>query len=38
VGKRANTEFEFIGFNHLAPVCRFMHEAVDFDRALLGCP
>src|SRR4051812_46895911 len=35
---KSNTEFEFAGINHLAPVCRDMKETVDFYHGLLGMP
>jgi catechol 2,3-dioxygenase-like lactoylglutathione lyase family enzyme len=38
MAENANTEFEFIGVNHLAPVCRDMRETVDFYHGLLGMP
>jgi catechol 2,3-dioxygenase-like lactoylglutathione lyase family enzyme len=33
-----NTEFEFLGINHLAPTCRDMKETVDFYSGILGMP
>jgi catechol 2,3-dioxygenase-like lactoylglutathione lyase family enzyme len=38
MGTTTNTEFQFIGVNHLAPVCRDMNETVDFYHGLLGMP
>ena len=38
MGENVNTEFEFVGVNHLAPVCRDMQETVDFYHGLLGMP
>ena len=35
---RTNTEFEFMGINHLAPACRDMKETVDFYSGVLGMP
>jgi catechol 2,3-dioxygenase-like lactoylglutathione lyase family enzyme len=33
-----NTEFEFVGINHLALVCKDMKRTVDFYSGLLGMP
>ena len=33
-----NSEFEFMGINHLAPTCRDMKETVDFYSGVLGMP
>ena len=33
-----NTDFEFMGINHLAPTCRDMKETVDFYSGVLGMP
>ncbi len=35
---KANTEFELMGINHLAPTCRDMRETVDFYSGILGMP
>ena len=35
---KTNTEFEFMGINHLAPTCRDMKETVDFYSGVLGMP
>jgi catechol 2,3-dioxygenase-like lactoylglutathione lyase family enzyme len=38
VTTKSNTEFEFMGINHLAPTCRDMKETVDFYSGVLGMP
>jgi catechol 2,3-dioxygenase-like lactoylglutathione lyase family enzyme len=38
VATKTNTEFEFMGINHLAPTCRDMKETVDFYSGVLGMP
>jgi catechol 2,3-dioxygenase-like lactoylglutathione lyase family enzyme len=38
VAAKTNTEFEFMGINHLAPTCRDMKETVDFYSGVLGMP
>jgi catechol 2,3-dioxygenase-like lactoylglutathione lyase family enzyme len=35
---KTNSEFEFMGINHLAPTCRDMKETVDFYSGVLGMP
>ena len=38
MGSNQNPEFQFMGVNHLAPVCRDMQETMDFYHGLLGMP
>jgi catechol 2,3-dioxygenase-like lactoylglutathione lyase family enzyme len=38
VATKTNTEFDFMGINHLAPTCRDMKETVDFYSGVLGMP